>query len=227
MTAPGASSISHRWNREQIRTALRNLASPEHLFAGFVGLLVLILLTRALAIRSAGQLDIWFPFISYQDVLLWVGVVWTFYGFFHFTHSVYIRSAIAALGWLLILILLGLRMVYLLIYLAVGHPLTYHMMALSGAAVEVSFEQAIRAARPMVPTAFICIVLIAEIIWLAVPNIGITLYRRFHTLPCVAILAVYIGVDISGKSNIPAMSNWRAHRLHDHHYDVKRVMPYR
>jgi len=182
------------WNREQLRTALRNLASPEHLFAGLVGLLVIILLTRALAIRTAGDMGIRFPVMSYADVLMWAGLAWGFYGLFHLTHSAYIRAVVAAVGWLLILILLGLRMVYLLIYIAVGHPLTYHMMALSGAAVEVSFELAVRAARPMVPAAFICLILIAEMIWLVVPSIGKNLYRRFYTLQCVAVLAFYVGV---------------------------------
>ena len=180
--------------REQIRNFLRSLTSPEHLFAGFLGFLIMLLLTRALAIRTARQLDISFLLTTYQDVLLWAAIVWAFYAFFHLTQSEYLRSVIAVVGWLLILGLLGLRMVYLLVFTAVGHPLTYQMMALSGAAVEVSFEEALRVARPMVPAAFICVLLVAEIIWLATPKIGRRLYRRFHTLPCLVMLAGFIGI---------------------------------
>jgi arylsulfatase A-like enzyme len=154
-----------------------------------------MLLTRTLTLEASGKLGISSPLLNYQDVLFWAGVAWTFYGLFQLGHSVFARRAVAASGWLLILILTGLRMEYLLVDLAVCHPLTYHMMVLSGVAIQVSLEHQINAASPMVPAAIACIVLIAQVIRLLAPNGGEDVYRRFHSLPCLSILLIYAGVS--------------------------------
>lgn len=79
-----------------IYEAQRRGSDQERLFAGFLGLAILMVLTRWTVLRAA----VWvLPTVSYQDILFWVAMVWMFDAALAFGSGSRWRRTVIVAGW--------------------------------------------------------------------------------------------------------------------------------
>ena len=106
-------------------------ASAEHLFAAFVALAIVTIVTplRTLHALLPWRLIAMLPFATFQDLFLLAAIAWLFHGFFAIAKPPWTRRLVAIAGWTVCLVLAVYSYLSGIIYLIIRRPLTFGLIA--------------------------------------------------------------------------------------------------
>lgn len=173
----------------------RSELSPEatqadHLFAGFLGLFVVIAFSRLFSL-SGSPLQSYFPILIYQDVAFWSLIAWFFYGLLRLSGA---RRAALVAGWGVCILIALYTAIDLVIYLETRSPLTYRLWlaADDGRGIEASVSQAASLLRVFVPGFLIVMVVVAVSLWWFAPNVLTHLRKGFYSPFIAVVMFIYV-----------------------------------
>jgi arylsulfatase A-like enzyme len=160
------------------------------LFAGFIGLFVILVISRFLVLRwTPGRY--YLPISIYQDVAFWSVLAWCFYGLL----KLWPESLLVLLaGWVVCLLTAVFTTLDFIIYTNIRSPLTYGLWltADQGRGIEVSVSRAVSAGEVMVPLAVFTMIIVAESLSRLAPKTVRRIRTGFHS-PAVAIaICLYV-----------------------------------
>ena len=156
----------------------------DHLFAGLIGLFVIIAFSRFLALNWP-PLRSYLPILIYQDVAFCTVLAWCFYGLLKLSPG---RSTALIAGWGVCILTAVYTAVDLIIYIETRSPLTYRLWlaADQGRGIEASVSQAVSLGIILAPASVIIMIIVAESLWRLAPDAVGRMRQRFHS-PAVAL----------------------------------------
>lgn len=162
----------------------------DHLFAGFIGLFVVIVISRFVDLNWP-PLRSYLPILIYQDVAFWSVLAWCFYGLLKLSPE---KPAVLIAGWGVCILTTAYTAVDLIIYSETRSPLTYGLWlaADQGRGIEVSVSRAVFLAKLLVPACVIIMIIVAESFWRLAPNIVRRMRKRFYSPAVALIICLYV-----------------------------------
>ncbi len=162
----------------------------DRLFAGFIGLLVVIVISRYLVLNWP-PLRSYLPILIYQDIAFWSVLTWFFYGLLKLAPR---QLAVLIAGWSICLLTAVYTAVALIIYIDTRSPLTYRLWltADQGRGIEVSVSQALSLGKILVPGSVIIMIVVAQSFWWLAPNTVGRMRRQFHSPSVALIIGLYV-----------------------------------
>jgi arylsulfatase A-like enzyme len=164
----------------------------DHLFAGFIGLFVVIVISRYFVLNWP-PLRSYLPILIYQDVAFWSFFAWCFYALLKLAPG---KPTVLIAGWGVCILTAIYTAVNFFIYMETRSPLTYRLWLTSdrGRGIEASVSQAVSGGEILAPLLVCWMIIVAEALWKLAPNTVGRMRRRFHS-PTVALL---IGLYVLG-----------------------------
>ena len=165
----------------------------SNLFAGFIGLLVVMLTVRFMILKHPPMRPV-FPIVAYQDVLCCVLVAWLFYGLMRLAFGARTRTLILIAGWTSYVLLAGYTGISAAVYVEIHAPVTYQLLLsadhLAGA------EASVRAAMSLFSFFLVvkCFLILGGVslgLWYFAPRLIERAQARFYSRSFVALLMVY------------------------------------
>jgi lipoteichoic acid synthase len=163
------------------------------LFAGFIGLLVLMLTVRFMILKHPPMRPV-FPIVSYQDVLCCVLVAWLFYGLIRLPFGARTRKSIFIAGWTAYLLLAGYTAISAVVYTVLHAPVTYQLLLsadhLAGAEASVRASISLFSILVIVKS-FLIFVGVSLGLWHFAPKLVERAQARFYSRSFVIVLMIY------------------------------------
>ncbi len=162
----------------------------DHLFAGFIGLFVVIVIARY-QVLNWPPLGSRLPILVYQDVAFWSVLTWCFYGLLKLSPE---KRALLIAGWSVCILAAVYTAVHLIIYSETRSPLTYRLWLTAdlGRGIEASFSRAVTRAKVLVPASLIIMIIVAQSLWGLAPNTVGRIRRRFHSPTVAVVICLYV-----------------------------------
>ena len=178
--------------RKQGTLGQRDRAS--HLFAGFVGLMALMLAVRFMILKHP-PLRQFFPIVAYQDILSCAAVAWVFYGLLVLPLGLRAQKLILAAGWTTCFLLVGYTAISAIVYTVIHAPVTYGLWLaadnLRGA--EASVRASVSSDTALIfAKALIIFLGVSEGLWRLTPQLLERVKVRFYSPVAALLLTVYL-----------------------------------
>lgn len=136
----------------------------DRLFAGYLALAVLMLMTRLMILGAHPKLLRLLPIISYQDLLLVSLLAWAFVFLVRRARSLWARRASKFAGWTLCLLAAAIAGLYVVVFSYILQPVTVQLIEVSGymGGIEGTVSEALSTAGSAVVVSLLLVLIIAE-----------------------------------------------------------------
>ena len=180
--------------------------NADRLFAGFIGLAVLLLMARFIILSNTPNIVVFLPLLVYQDALALIIVAWFFHELFSISSSPRARLAVAFAGWTVCLLLAIFTVINMTVYNFILGPLTYRLIAISGygRGIEATIAQALGPGLRAIAAALMLMLAVAGAFWRLAPAFVQRMRRVFYAPTALFVVVLYlIGARTWAVRNLP------------------------